>query len=80
MSFVFEVVQINDGATLSLRANRRHAQISEVMVVSLLKCRSFVEIIIVGYFCTVTCFLLIDQIMGLPSPLELTGGAPKILR
>ena len=57
MSFVFEIGQINYGATLSLRAYRRRAQDSEVMVVSLLKCRSFIQIIIVGYFCIVICFL-----------------------
>ena len=80
MSFVFEIGQINYGATLSLRAYRRRAQVSEVKVVSLLKCRSFiVQIIIVGHLCTVICFE-IGQIMGLPSPSELTGGAPKILR
>ena len=38
-----------------------------------------VEIIIVGHLCTVTCFE-IGQIMGLPSPSELTGGAQKFLR
>ena len=31
-------------------------KISEVKVVSLLKCRSFIKIIIVGYFCSVICF------------------------
>ena len=31
-------------------------QVSEVMVVSLLKCRSFIQIIIVGHLCTVICF------------------------
>ena len=79
MSFVFEIGQINYGATLSLRAYRRRAQDSEVMVVSLLKCRSFIQIIIVGHLCTVICFE-IGQIMGLPSPSELTDGAPKFLR
>ena len=79
MSFIFEIGQINYGATLSLRAYRRRAQDSDVMVVSLLKCRSFIQIIIVGYFCSVIVFE-IGQIMGLPSPSELTGGAPKILR
>ena len=79
MSFVFEIGQINYGATLSLRAYRRRAQDSEVKVVSLLKCRSFIEIIILGYFCIVICFGK-GQIMGLPSPSELTGGAPKFLR
>ena len=49
--------EINYGATLSLRAYRRRAQDSEVMVVSLLKCRSFIQIIIVSYFCIVICFL-----------------------
>ena len=66
-------------ATLSLRAYRWRAQDSEVMVVSLLKCRSFIQIIIVGHLCTVIRFE-IGQVMGLPSPSELTGGAPKILR
>ena len=80
MSFVFEIGRINYGSTLSLRAYRRRAQDSEVKVVSLLKCRSFIQIIIVGYFCVVICFFEIGQIMGLPSPSELTGGAPKILR
>ena len=56
MSFLFEIGQINYGATLSLRAYRRRAQVSEVMVVSLLKCQSFIQIIIVGYFCIVICF------------------------
>ena len=57
MSFVFEIDQINYRATLSLRAyRRRHAHDSEVKVVSLLKCRSFIQIIIVGYFCIVICF------------------------
>ena len=70
---------MNYRASLSLRAYRRRAQDSEVMVVSLLKCRSFIQIIIVGHLCTVICFE-IGQIMGLPSPSELTGGAPKILR
>ena len=55
MLFVFEIGQINHGATLSLRAYRRRAQDSEVMVVSLLKCQSFIQIIIVGYFCSVVC-------------------------
>ena len=66
-------------ATLSLRAYRRRAQDSVVKVVSLLKCRSFIQIIIVGHLCIVICFE-IGQIMGLPSPSEFTGGAPKILR
>ena len=79
VSFVFEISQINYGATLSLRAYRRRAQDFEVMVVSLLKCRSFIQIIIVGHLCTVICFE-IGQIMGLLSPSELTGGAPKFLR
>ena len=52
----FEIGQINYGATLSLTAYRRRAQVSEVKVVSLLKCRSFIQIIIVGYFCIVICF------------------------
>ena len=52
----FEIGQINYGATLSFRAYRRRAQDSEVKVVSLLKCRSFIQIIIVGYFCSVICF------------------------
>ena len=51
----FEIGQII-GATLSLRAYRRRAQDSEVMVVSLLKCRSFIQIIIVGIFCSVIYF------------------------
>ena len=42
MSFVFEIGEINYGAPLSLRAYRRRAQDSAVMVVSLLKCRSFI--------------------------------------
>ena len=79
MSFVFEIGQINYGATLSLRAYRRRAQDSEVKVVSLLKCGSFIQLIIFGYLCIVICFG-IGQIMGIPSPSELTGGAPKILR
>ena len=79
MSFIFEIGQINCGATLSLRAYRRRAQDSEVKVVSLLKCGSFIQINIVGYFCIVICFE-IGQIMGLPSPSELIGGAPKFLR
>ena len=79
LSFVFEIGRINYGATLSLRAYRRRAQVSEVKVVFLLKCRSFIQIIIVGYLCTVICFE-IGQIMGFPSPSELTGGASKILR
>ena len=37
MSFIFEIGQINYGATLSLRAYRWRAQDSEVMVVALLK-------------------------------------------
>ena len=37
VSFIFEIGQINYGATLSLGAYRRRAQVSEVMVVSLLK-------------------------------------------
>ena len=57
MSFVFKIGQIICGASLSLRAYRQHAQDSEVKVVSLLKCRSFIQIIIVGYFCSVICFL-----------------------
>ena len=71
--------RLNFGDTLSVRAYRRHAQDSEVMVVSLLKCRSFIQIIIVGYF-ALSFVSEIGQIMGLPSPSELTGGAPKILR
>ena len=47
---------MNYRASLSHRAYRRRAQDSEVMVVSLLKCRSFIQIIIVGYFCIVICF------------------------
>ena len=78
LSFVFEIGQINYGATFSLRAYRWRAQVSEVKVVSLLKCRSFIQIIIVGHLCTVIRFE-IGQIMGLPSPSELTGGAPKFL-
>ena len=38
-----------------------------------------IQIIIVGHLCIVICFE-IGQIMGLPSPSELTGGAAKILR
>ena len=81
--------RLNFGDTLSVRAYRRHAQDSEVMVVSLLKCQSFIEIVIVEYFCSVIIMWVIfvvsfvfeiGQIMGLPSPSELTGGAPKILR
>ena len=53
---MFEIGQLNYGASLSLRAYRRRAQLSEVMLVSLLKCRSFMQIIIVGYFCIVICF------------------------
>ena len=56
MSFVFEIRQINYGATLSLRAYRRRAHVSEVKIVSLLKCLSFIQIIIVGYLCIVICF------------------------
>ena len=55
VSFVFEIGQIDYGATLSLRAYRRFARNSEVMVVSLLKCRSFIQIIIAAYFCSVIC-------------------------
>ena len=55
-SFVFEIGQIKYGATLSLRAYKRLVQVSKVIVVSLLKCRSFIQIIIVGYFCSVICF------------------------
>ena len=56
VSFIFEIGQINYGAILFLRAYRRRAQDSEVMVVSLLKCRSFIEIIIVDNFCSVFYF------------------------
>ena len=52
----FEIGQINYGATLSLTAYRRRAQVSEVKVVSLLKWRSFIQIIIVGNFCSVIYF------------------------
>ena len=48
--------EINYGATLSLRAYRQRAQDSEVMVVSLLKCRAFIQIIIEGNFCSVIYF------------------------
>ena len=47
---MFEIGPIYFGATLSLRAYRRRAQDSEVMVVSLLKCRPFIQIIIVVIF------------------------------
>ena len=56
VSFVSEIRQINYGATLSLRAYRRRAHVSEVKIVSLLKCLSFIQIIIVGYLCIVICF------------------------
>ena len=55
--FLLEIGQINYGATLPLRPYRRRAQDSKAMVVSLLKCRSFIQIIFVGYFCSVICFL-----------------------
>ena len=45
----------NDGATLSIRAYRRRAQDSEVMVVSF-KMSVIIQIIIVVYFCSVICF------------------------
>ena len=79
MSFVFEIGQINYGATLSLRAYRRRAQDSEVMVVISFEMSVIIQIIILVLLCTVICFE-IGQNMGLPSPSELTGGAPKFLR
>ena len=48
--------KLNYGATRSLRAYGWRTQDSEVMVVSLLKCQSFIEIVSVEYFCSVICF------------------------
>ena len=56
VSLVFEIGQINYGATLSLRGYMLRAQVAGVKVVSLLKCQSFIQIIILGYFCSVICF------------------------
>ena len=50
MSFVFEIGQINYGATLSLRAYRRRAQDSEVKVVSLLNCQSSTIVLLNFHF------------------------------
>ena len=57
----------------------QHAQDSEVKVVSLLKCRSLCKLLLWVIF-VVSFFFEIGQIMGLPSPSELTGSPPKILR
>ena len=73
----FEIGQINYGATLSLRAYRRRAQDGDGSLS--FEMSAIIQIIIVGHLCTVICFE-IGQIMGLPSPSELIGGAPKILR
>ena len=80
VSFVFEIGQVNYGATLSLRAYRRRAQDSEVLVVSLLKCRSLSKLLLQVIFVLSFVSKQAKLIMGLPSPKELTGGAPKILR
>ena len=55
VSLIWEIDQINYGATLSLRAYRRRAQDSEVMVVSL-EMLVIIQIIFVGDFCSVICF------------------------
>ena len=79
MSFVFEIGQINYWGfpfPQSLQVARPRfwgdGNLSFEMSV-------IIQIIIVGHPFAVTCFE-IGQIMGLPSPSELTGGAPKILR
>ena len=68
----------NYGALPSLRAYRRRAQDSEVKVVSLLKCQSVSKLLLKVIFLLSFVFEM-GQIMGLPSPSELTGVTRKLL-
>ena len=61
------------GASLSLRAERRYAQDSEVKVVSLLKCRSLSKLLL-KLILVVSFVFEKGQIMGLPLFLRTSNG------